>query len=176
MESIRIAAEPIRKAVIDAGPLFSALVLHHVSQQPHRKNPSPYIKCVDSWLIADVSRQEQFLNLLASIRHKLTTSHVIAELNGLERSKLDLFGAERQSFWANSIDLLTQWSLDEELVRMLDLARRTELHVTRIGLIDAGVIELARARGCVLITQDERTLAPHAWELGVDCRLVKQIV
>src|ERR1700761_6106313 len=72
---------------------LTALVLHHVSQQPRRKNPSAYIRSVDPWLIADVSRQEQFLNLLASLRHKLTTSYVIAELNGLERSKLDLSGA-----------------------------------------------------------------------------------
>ena len=101
---------------------------------------------------------------------------MIAELNGLERSRLRLVGLELESFWSAGIDLFMQWNLDEELVRMLDLARQTELSVTRIGLIDSGVIELARKHGCLLITQDEKTLAPLAWQLGVYCKLVRQMV
>ena len=127
------------------------------------------------WLADGPSRQEQFLILLASIRRN-STSHVIAELNGLEKSRLALYGPELERFWSESIDLLTQWNLDEALVRMLDLARQTELSLIRIGVIDAGVIELARRHGCLLMTEDERTLAPLAWELGVDCQLVRQML
>jgi hypothetical protein len=45
-----------------------------------------------------------------------------------------------------------------------------------IGIVDTGLIELAAKNGCVLITQDEGTLARCAWTVGVDCRLVKQLI
>lgn len=134
------------------------------------------MNAIDPWLAGDSPRQERFLELLASIRQKLTTSHVIAELNGLEKARLRLHGAELNRFWSGTIDLLTQWNLDEQLIRLLDVAQRTELAMTRVGLIDSGVIELARRHGCLLITEDERTLAPLALGLCVDCQLVKQIV
>ncbi len=166
----------IAKAVIDSGPLFSALVLHYASRPFTRINREVCMKAIDPWLADGRSRQEQFLILLASIREKSTTSHVIAELNGLEKSRLGLYGPELNRFWSGSIDLLMRWNLDEELVRMLDVARQTELSLIRVGLVDAGVIELARRHGCLLITQDEGNLAPLAWELGVDCQLVRQMV
>jgi rRNA-processing protein FCF1 len=164
----------ILKAVIDTGPLLSALVLHY--QRGPRRRPS-----FDSFLEAPLlveEHQEQFLNLFASIREKITTSHVIAEMQGLANARLGLTGGDRFEFWHASIDLLIQWRLDEQLVRLLDMASRQELRnrLPDIGIVDTGLIELAAQNGCVLITQDERTLAVRAWTAGIDCRLVKQLI
>lgn len=71
----------IRKAVIDSGPLLSALVLHY--QRGRGRQPSLESFLEEPLLIRD--HQEQFLNLLASIREKLTTSHVIGEIRGLAK-------------------------------------------------------------------------------------------
>jgi len=118
------------------------------------------------------------LDLLRSIDEKLTTSHVVAELQGLERSRLGLHGNERLRFWRTSIELLMLWSIDERLIRLLDMAADESFkgRVPEIGLVDTGLIRLALEHGCALITEDERTLYPRALEIGIDCRLVKQLV
>jgi predicted nucleic acid-binding protein len=164
----------IRKAVIDSGPLLSALVLHY--QRERGRQPSLESFLEEPLLIRD--HQEQFLNLLASIREKLTTSHAIGEIQGLAKARLKLGGDDRLNFWRASVDLLTQWNLDEQLIRLLEMASRSELkeRLLDIGIVDTGLIELAAQNGCVLITQDERTLAARAWTDGIDCRLVKQLI
>jgi hypothetical protein len=120
----------------------------------------------------------EFLWLLRSIRVRLTTSHAVAELHHLQRSRLQLSGEELNNFWNAGIDLLKSWGLDERLVRLLDIANRAELlgRIPEIGLVDTGLIELARQNGCMLITEDERTLTPLALRLGIDCRLVQQLI
>jgi len=118
------------------------------------------------------------LGLLGSINVKLTTSHVIGELHGLQASRLKLYGDDRRGFWLASIDLLTQWNIDETLIRLLDLAADEKFgnFLPEIGPTDTGLIQLAFQHGCVLITQDERTLAPKARAVGVDCRLVDRLL
>ena len=168
---------PIRKAVIDSGPLFSALVLHYQFREMRRGRRLAFDSCLEEPLLT-MPLQEQFLSLLYSIREKLTTSHVIGELQGLGTSRLKLYGDDRLNFWRASIDLLMQWNIDEQLIRLLDMANRIELtdRLASIGVVDTGLIELAAKNGCVLITQDEGTLARCAWTVGVDCRLVKQLI
>jgi len=164
----------IPKAVIDSGPLLSALVLHYQGERGRRPSLDSFLE--DPLLIKD--NQEQFLNLLASIREKLTTSHAIGELQGLANTRLRLSGDDRVNFWRAAVDLLTLWRLDEHLIRLLDMASRSELRerLLDIGIVDTGLIELAAQNACVLITQDERTLAARAWTDGIDCRLVKQLI
>jgi PIN domain-containing protein len=164
----------IRKAVIDSGPLLSAPVLHYQRERGRRFFLDSFLE--EPLLIRD--HQEQFLNLLASIQEKLTTSHVIGEIHGLAKSRLKLTGDNRISFWRTSIDLLTQWKLDEQLIRLLEMASRSELkeRLLDIGIIDTGLIELAAQSGGILITQDERTLAPRALTDGIECLLVKQLI
>ena len=164
----------IRKAVIDSGPLLSALVLHYQREHGRRRSIESFLE--DPLLATD--HQEQFLNLLASIREKLTTSHAIGEIQGLASSRLKLSGDDRLNFWRAGIDLLMQWGFDEQLVRLLDMANRDELKecLPDIGIADTGLIELAARNNCVLITQDERTLARRAWKNQIDCRLVKQLI
>jgi hypothetical protein len=163
----------IRKAVIDSGPLLSAFVLHYQRERGR-------LSSLESFLeepLQTKDNQEQFLNLLASIGEKLTTSHVIGEIRGLA-TRLKLSGDDRLNFWRASIDLLTQWRLDEQLIRLLDMASRSELkeRLLDIGIVDTGLTELAARNGCVLITQDARSLAARAWTEQIDCRLVKQLI
>jgi rRNA-processing protein FCF1 len=166
-----------QKAVIDSGPLFSALVLNY-DLRTIRYGQLPRFTHVLDDPLTNTFAQRRFLELLGSIREKLTTSHVVAELSGLERSRLHLYGDGLLDFWRTSIDLLTQWDVDERLIRLLDIAGNETFQrcIPRIGLIDTALIHLALRNECVLITQDERTLAPEALTRGVDCRLVKQLV
>lgn len=161
---------PIRKAVIDTGPLLSALVLNY--QKKYNR-----LSALDS-LLRDPLRsgpgQDQFLQLLAGIPAKLTTSHVVAEIQG-HMNPAKLFGSDRLRFWQSSIDLLILWKLDERLIRLLDIVDRQEM-LPDIGIVDTGLIELAARNNCVLITEDERTLAPRAWAEQIECLLVKQLI
>lgn len=76
------------------------------------------------------------------------------------------------------MELLQQKNLDECLLRLLDLYAKDHLRsaVCEIGPTDTALIELARQEGCVLLTDDERTLYRLALKIGVDCRLVKPLV
>lgn len=169
--------DAIRKAVIDTGPLFSALTLHYAFREEDFGR-SPRLNLGLEEPLLTKSAQLAFLDLMRSIPDKLTTSHAVAELHNLERSRLKLYGPALEIFWRTSVSLLRDWNLDERLVQLLEIAAQQGLAplIPDIGLVDTGLIELARRNECVLITQDERTLARRAWELGVDCRLVKQLI
>ena len=165
----------IRKAVIDSGPLFSALALHFVFEEEALGQTARFDSGLEEPLLTRTA-QLGFLNLMRSIPEKLTTSHAIAELHHLQRSRLKLHGPKLETFWQTSIDLLRLWNLDERLIRLIDISQDLAPSIPESGLVDTGLIDLARLNGCTLITQDERTLAPLAWRLGVDCQLVKQLV
>ena len=161
--------------MIDTGPLFSALVVNHVQQRPTQGNRVQLLGLADE-SVRHPDGQVRFLNLLASISNKLTTSHVLGEINGLVNTRSDLRGPELNRFWNGCIELLTQWQLDERLIRLLDFAGGSAPEIARIGLVDIGLIRLAQEQGCVLITEDAKTLAPLAWEQGVDCRLLRNLL
>jgi rRNA-processing protein FCF1 len=165
------------KAVIDTGPLFSVLVINYDLRLAELgRSPRFTSELADE--LRGLAAQRRLLALLSSIRDKLTTPHVIAELGGLGKSRLKLYGADRIAFWRTSIDLLIQWQIDERLVRLLDLAAEKSFQacLPDIGTTDTALIQLALQHECVLITEDERTLAREAWRQGVDCRLVTQLI
>ena len=124
------------------------------------------------------SAQDNYLERLRQIPEKLVTSHVIGEITGLSTSRLKLDGARRIAFWRASLDLLTEWSVREHLVRVADLLEVVELRglVSEIGPTDVGLIHLARLQRCTIITDDEQTLAARAWSLGAECCLIAQLV
>lgn len=165
-------AESMRKAVVDTGPLFDVLTLNFVRRHGRQE-------VLDRTTISGSPEvQDAYLRLFSTIRTVLTTSHVVGELQGLENSRLKLRGAYLEDFWLASADFLTARNFDERLISLLHMYSEERLRVplTAIGPSDVGLIELALREGCPLLTDDERTLAPHAWRLGVDCRLVKRLV
>jgi hypothetical protein len=80
------------------------------------------------------------------------------------------------NIWNGSIDLLMRWNFDERLVALLDFAQDSADEIVRAGVVDIGLIRLAQRSGAVLITGDERTLAPLAREQGVDCELLRNLL
>jgi hypothetical protein len=78
---------------------------------------------------------------------------VVGELKGLQKLK----GDYEREFWIYAIELFRSKSVDERLVRLLDLSKGN-LHdvIPIIGPVDAGLIELAQAEGCDLLTEDGR--------------------
>jgi hypothetical protein len=100
----------------------------------------------------------------------------MGEINGLVKTRLDLREPLLSVFWNRAIDLLTQWDLDERLICLLDLWRQDSAVIPRVGLVDAGLVNLAIAEGCLLITHDERALLDLAYQRGVDCRLLKNLL
>ena len=166
-----------RMAVIDSGPLFDALVLNYSLQRDTTRRLIRFASVLDDALQSRNS-QHLFLELLSSIREKLTTAHVIAELYGLEKARLKLYAMDLHEFWQTSIDLLVQWRMAEELVRLLDLASHDSLRrcLPEIGVTDTGLIDVAARQGCILITRDSRTVAREAGLRHVDCRLIRELI
>ena len=75
--------------------------------------------------------------------------------------------------------LLASKGLDENLLRLIeDMFDREAVrhHVAEVGPTDAGLIELARREGCVLLTDDQRTLGLLAFRLGVDCKIFRTLL
>ena len=164
--------EIIRKAVVDTGPLFDVLTLNFVRRHGRqevlgRTTMSP-----------DPGVQDGYVRLFDSIRTILTTSHVVGELQGLESSRLRLRGPHLEDFWVASADFLTTRNFDERLIPLLHMYSQARLRevLSAAGPSDTGLIDLALQEGCPLLTNDERTLARRAWQLGVDCQLVRWLV
>ena len=116
----------ILEAVLDAGPLFSALVSNFNVLDIDRGRLMRCANALDSSLRSEEA-QRTLLRVLGTIPKKFTTSHAIGELQGLQSSRLRLFGEDLVSSWQASIDLLKQWQVDEELIRLLDLASDEDL-------------------------------------------------
>lgn len=165
---------PIAKAVVDTSPLFTALTLELVQRSPQTRRRSILEKSsLPVYLAESASQQEAFRQLFASIRTILTTSHVVAELQGLLRRE------HQREFWSYGMDLLKTRGFHEGLLLpLLDMHRVDVLReaVCATGPTDTGLIELARNEGCALLTDDERTLARRAWQLGMDCRLIRNLL
>lgn len=169
---------PIIKAVLDTSTLFNALVLHLVEKSPesHRKVILE-TSALSLYLADSTSRQEAFLQLFRSIPTILTTPHVIAEVNGLLK-KGQVKGERHRAFWTHGMELLNAKALDERSsLRLLDMFIDGALKegVCTIGPVDTALIELARNEGCALLT-DDKTLGWRAWDIGVDCRLVYNLI
>ena len=161
--------------MIDTGPLFNALIINYLLKPGLRMNSRPLLECTDESL-RHPHTQLQFLGILSRIPEKLTTSHVIGEINGLVKTRLDLHNPELSRFWNASIELLTLWNLNERLLTLLDFAPGSASEIARVGIVDAGLIHLALQEGCPLITEDSRTLAPLAWEQGIECELLRNLL
>jgi rRNA-processing protein FCF1 len=166
--------ERIRKAVIDAGPLFSALLLNYTrTVVPARRDPLLDRSPISEFLRGRTDLQADLLELFRSIPTLLTTSYVIAEVNGLS---LKLKGIDKQEFWRTGMLWLKEGPIDERFARLLDMEAQRDLRepICQIGPVDTGLIKLAQEEGCCLLTDDQGTLAQHAWRRGVDCKVVAQ--
>lgn len=171
----------IDEAVVDTGPLFSALALNYVqaAQIAEPKKTSMLNDALQPYFRRyryDESFQRAFLLWFGAIKVLVTTSHVIAEVQGLLNSRLKLKGEDRRYFWVHSVEFLRMRGLSEELLRLLDLSSQSPAseNVFQVGPTDAGLIELARRKGLPLVTEDGE-LASLAMRNEVPCQLVKDM-
>jgi hypothetical protein len=163
------------RAVMDSGPLFTVLTLNFVRRFSAAKKKEALMRRIDVDIRNSPRLQEAYLSLFESIRSVLTTSHVIGEIQGLQ----NLTGEDLKSFWLLSMELLASKGLDENLLRLIEdmFAWEGVRHnVAEVGPTDAGLIELARREGCVLLTDDQRTLGVLAFRLGVDCKIFRTLL
>jgi len=161
------------KVVVDTGPLFNALVLIFVRSSPRHSHALQRHKLAE-YLKDNPTNQRVFLDLFYNLQTVLITSHVIGELPGLLKgTKLP-----PENFWLSSMEYMKLKNVDEQLIRLIDMHNSEDLgEVARlIGPTDAGLIELARRERCILLTDDERTLARHAWNLGLECHLIRNLL
>ncbi|SRR5882724_10302021 len=148
-----IAVSTFAKAVIDTGPLFTALTLEFLQENPdsrnivlHKHKPPDYL--------GDPTAEASFRSLFRSIKRLLITSHVIGEL----RSRYKVPGNIHREFWLSAMKTLSHRGLDEELLTLLELYDDDALKeiVSISGPTDAGLVALAHREGCLLLTDDGR--------------------
>ncbi|MDT5159041.1 MAG: hypothetical protein QOC99_1248 [Acidobacteriota bacterium] len=167
----------LRKVVVDTGPLFNALALVFVRNSPtHRYSGFENIFGAAEYLKHDPIAERKLLELFNRIQKILITSHVIAELTRLRNvSKLP-----SREFWLSSVDYLARKKMDERLLGLIEIYGSDEgcESVNQIGPTDAGLIELARREKCILLTDDDKTLARRARVVGLvdQCKLVRYLL
>ena len=166
---LAIGRERIVKAVVDTEPLVNALILNYVRAVPANRRSAVLGRSRVSDYLRDPILRRAFLELFDSIQTIITTSHVIGEINRFAPKE-----GHRESFWRSAVDWLRKKAFDERLVKLLDTweAEPWPGLICRIGPVDAGLIKLAKQEGCHLLTDDGRTLEPHALHEGVNCKLV----
>src|SRR5580693_8616382 len=106
----------IRKAVIDTGPLFSALVLSYAETlKPDRASALVQRNDRIPLYLHTRTQQQSMIALFHDVRLILTSSHVIAELQGLQQ------GLHSKDFWLFAMNWLSSKGVDERFIRLLDL-------------------------------------------------------
>jgi rRNA-processing protein FCF1 len=168
----------LARAVIDTSVLFIVLGLHYI-QRAHLPEPKrrSILALLDDSALREQRRQDAYLQLVAGIRAALITSHVIGELQGLQISRLKLSGDDVKHFGSHCIDFLLLKNFDEQLVRLLKMRHGTDRQrLELIGPPDAGLIRLALAERCPILTNDVRTLSGRARQAGVECLIARDLV
>ena len=162
-------------AVVDSGVVFTALTLNYLRRAifPSVRRVR-IVETLASELRLSEFLRDSYLRFVEGVRVILITSHVVGELQGLQTSRLRLRDDDLLFFWQHSLDYLRERHLDERLLRLLDAGAPDDIRegIGSIGPTDAGLIRLALSEGCLLITDDERTLAWRARRQGVNCQSV----
>jgi len=144
----------VKKAVVDTGPLFALLTLVFVRQAPHfrrlmfyKNAPKPYV----------LERERDYLDFFHSISEILFKSHVVGEI----KSRHKVPSAITREFWLSSMAYLRQKRVDEKLLTLISLREDefTSDLVCSLGPVDAGLLALARAENCVLLTDESGLLS-----------------
>ena len=162
----------LTKAVVDTSPLFNALMLTFVRENPSLRGVL-LKKPVSDYLLNNPAYQRNFLDLFQSIRKVMFTSHVIAEIQRLAQQQDNYI----REFWQNAFVFLREKKVDEQLIKILSLAEKPEAElVGEIGPTDTALIELARREKCCLLTDDRRTLGAKASVRGVKCVFPEEVL
>lgn len=165
-----------RIAVVDTGPLLDVLGLNYSQElvEPKLGNFLPKLNSAGLDFVNNQPLRESYLRFFSGIRGLLTTAHVVGELQGLVKSRLEIKDQteDHRFFWTGSIAYLRRRGVEECLIRLLELQ---EDAVGRFGPIDTSVIRLAYSNGCGVLTHDS-ALISLADQQGVPCHLMRDVV
>ena len=147
---------PLKKAVIDTGPLFAFLTLVFIQKRPGLTSTLRHKHNLTNFL-PDPTSERNFFEYLDNIPLLLTTSHVVGEMRSRHKVSEDLHA----DFWLCAMEYLSRKSFAEKQVTLLDLYQAEPFKniACNLGPTDAGLIYLARQEACELLTHDERMLA-----------------
>jgi hypothetical protein len=171
MVTFKSSGLPLKKAVVDTGPLFTLLTLVFVRQAPHfrrlmftKNAPPPYA----------LERERDYLDFFHSVSEILFTSHVVGEI----KSRYKIPSAILREFWLSSMAYLQQKRVDEKLLALISLREDlfTNDLVCSLGPVDAGLLALARAENCVLLTDDSILLSRCDRAGKPDIQLVRNLL
>ncbi len=109
-------------------------------------------------------RQQEYKDLFERIHEIITTSHVIGELNSHITRGFRGNEMLREDFLRHTLRILTAKRLDETLITILDITIEEQFNdiTARIGIVDIGLLLLARNTNLPLLTEDGRTLGAEA--------------
>ncbi len=142
-----------KKAVVDNGPLFALLTLVFVRQWPQYRREVLSKHKLESYVL---QKERDYLDFFDGINQLLFTSHVIGQTRtrDLKRLPPHIF----REFWLCSLDYLKRKRVDERLLTLLSMREDQFICdvVCSLGPADAGLLALARAEKCVLLTDDNR--------------------
>jgi hypothetical protein len=142
---------PYKKAVVDTGPLFTALTLVYIRQSPANRHLVLYRHKIPPY-ITDPTSERNFLEFFHSLKEVLTTSHVIGQIKSRRRLPPEVY----EDFLLCSMKFLSEKKLDERLITLRALYEQEDSRrmVCGLGPTDAGLLVLARQEDCVLLTDD----------------------
>jgi predicted nucleic acid-binding protein len=176
----------IRKLVLDTNVLFPLLVYEYAERlrlPAARRNKLLLDARSKKPELVIPEDYERWLTLFQSVRARLTTQHVIAELYGL-RGKLDLTDEDASRYWQRWTQFLVQHEVEQRSCTLDEIqASRgfAELNA-RLGPTDAGLILLARNEGgtlgqeAVILATDDGELYAEARHVGVRSELLPNLV
>lgn len=169
----RSLGPPYNKAVIDTGPLFTALTLAYARQAPTHRNFVRRLHGVPPY-ITDPTSERNFLDFFHSIKEVLTTSHVIGQIKSRHKLPPDIY----RDFLLCAMKFLSEKGLDERLVTLLGLYEQEDSRqmMCSLGPTDAGLVALARQENCALLTDDSGLLAWRGPDGRPEIVLVKNVL
>lgn len=162
----------VTKAVVDAGVLFDMLIINYAGKTSRHHGIENLLEKLSQYLRKNPRAREEFLQFTHHITTFWITSHVVGELKGLVSSRLKLHGEKFKDFWSSTLCFFREKKIKEELIQLVNMQ---EASLDKIGPVDLGLAMLAHQKGVVLLTND-RLLAKYAWDQGMKCKTMEQIL
>ena len=154
----------ITKAVIDTCVLVDALMLNYVKTSSDKNlNEKWEHKVYDK----NSNLIKHYSKFIDSIPIFVTTSQAMGEVPQVLKRVTELEGKKLTSFWQKSIEFLKTKRLDEKLISIIEMveAQNNANRIFEIGIVDSGLIELAKREKLPIITNDANTLRVRAGEV-----------
>lgn len=144
---------PPKKAVIDTGPLFTALTWRFSQERPDLQEYLRHKHDLPKYL-PDPTSEREFFEYIWNIPHLLTSSHVIGELRSRHKIEEDI----QAKFWRCTMRFFAEKNIDERGLSLQTLYHDELFQkiVCSLGPTDAGLLFLARQEACELLTDDAR--------------------